>query len=646
MQSDPIVRLGHYDIGPEIGQGGTSVVYRARRADKEFAIKLLRTPTGPQTSDAHLQFRREAAAIARLDHPSLIRVVEVGEDTGRPFLVMELAEGEGLDRRLQRRLLEDAEAVQLGRAIADALREVHRLGLVHRDIKPANIVLGSSGAAKLIDFGLVTGTTDDKAMVGTLHYAAPEQVGVSNREVGPPADLYALGATLFECLTGAPPLQGYGDGDFMHALATVPAPDLTSVRPQTSGGLSAIVAKLLKKDPDDRYQSARGRLVDLDDLPRIDAALRAGDPVALGLHDVRIGAEEDLPLVGRQEEVQSLMRAWRGVLSGGKLFVQIEGESGSGKTRLMRELVGTAAGQGGLVLIGKCQELESVPFGPLREAAEQYVARARHLPPEQRDELVAKVRAAAGDRAGLIKRLCSGLARMLGDAEEMRTLEPDAEQERYYEALASFFRNLGCASVPLVLVVDDVQWLDEGSLRVLGRLAAGQGAAHLLVLSTSRSGPKYEAARRRYVEVIGRELSERIELKPLRLRAVNELITARLAGRPLQQLLVEKLAGLTNGNPFALGEYLRALLEAGVVRYSEGRWRCDYAALDAVHLPKDVVELVVSRLVTLSEDASRLVGVAGVIGGRFTCTRSRATTGRGTPSEGSSGWRRATSTRA
>jgi serine/threonine protein kinase len=312
MQGEQIHRVGQYELGPELGQGGMSVVYRARRADKEFAVKLMRVGSGPDGVDAHQQFRREAAAIARLDHPGLIRVVEVGEDTGRPFLVMELAEGESLDRRIARRALDDEEAVALGRGVADALREVHRLGLVHRDIKPANIVLSSSGQAKLVDFGLVTGTTADGAKVGTLHYAAPEQVGLTSREVGPAADLYGLGATLFECLTQTRPFEGSPDDDLLHALATVPAPELGAVRPHTGRGLAAIVAKLLKKDPDDRYQSARGLLADLDELPRIDAALRAGESVVLGLHDVRIGAEEDLPLVGRQEEDQRLKRAWRG----------------------------------------------------------------------------------------------------------------------------------------------------------------------------------------------------------------------------------------------------------------------------------------------------------------------------------------------
>ncbi|MCA9548939.1 MAG: SpoIIE family protein phosphatase [Myxococcales bacterium] len=616
MQGEQIHKLGQYDLGPMLGEGGMSVVYRARRADKEFAIKVMREDGGSENGEAHLQFRREAAAIARLDHPSLIRVVEVGEDTGRPFLVMELAEGESLDRLLAGRPLRQDEVVQLARSIADALREVHRFGLVHRDIKPANIVLSPSGGAKLIDFGLVTGTTESRATVGTLHYAAPEQVGLTSREVGPPADLYALGATMFECLAGRAPLTEPGDGDFLHALATKVPPPLYEVRPDVGPGLSAVVAKLLSKDPDDRYQSARGLLADLDELPRIEAALKAGEPVPLGLHDARVGAEEDLPLVGRQEEVQSLKRSWRRVLSGAQVFLQIEGESGSGKTRLVREILGTVAGQGGLVLFGKCQELESVPFGPLREAAEQYVARAQALPRAQREEVVNTLRAAAGDQADLVRRLSPGLARMLGETERMRVLEPDAEQERYYEALAGFFRKLASPSVPLVLVVDDIQWMDEGSLRVLGRLAAG-AAEHLLVLTTSRNGARYEGARKRYLETIGGALSERIELKPLRLKAVNELITARLGGRALEQRLVERLAGLTNGNPFAVGEYVRTLLEGGVVRFSDGRWRCDFDALDASNLPKDVVALVVNRLYGLGAGASTIVGLAAIVGGRF-----------------------------
>lgn len=607
--------IGEYELAEELGRGAMSVVYRATRGNEEFAVKLMSGQA--DAVEARLLFRREAAAIARLDHPGLVRVVEAGETSGRPYLVMELVSGEPLDRRVSERVLSDDEAITLARELADALAEVHRYGLVHRDIKPANIVIHPERGARLIDFGLVSGQADPDTIVGTLFYAAPEQLGVLNRPVGPPADLYALGATLWECLVGAPPSSGLTETELLHALATQPAPDLRDVRPGTRPALAAIVGKLLEKDPDDRYQSARGLAADIAALPRLDDALRSGRKVVLGTGDATVTAVGDLPLVGRKQELASLQRALERARRGELTVITVEGEGGSGKTRLARELVARANAEGAVVVTGKCQELETAPFGPLREAADRFVARSLRLTEADRESAFAEIRRAAGDWAPLVRRLSSGLAQVLGDTGEMRPLEPDAEQQRYYGALATFFRELGTRERPLILVVDDVQWLDEGSLRVLERIGAGDKEAPMMVLATSRDGSANKVALDRFVARMGDALSSRVTLKPLTALATGELITATLGGRPLDPATVQKLAALTQGNPFAIGQYLRTLLDEGVVRPHGGTWRADPAAFDAVQLPRDVVALVVNRLYAVGGEASRAAGVAAVLGGVF-----------------------------
>ncbi|MBM4320100.1 MAG: hypothetical protein FJ125_09095, partial [Deltaproteobacteria bacterium] len=598
--------------------GAMSVVYRVSRNGQQLALKILALDAATQAVDVHLQFRREVAAIARLDHPVLVRVLEAGDHDGRPYLVMELAEGEALDRRIARqRLLDDDETLALGRAIGEALAEIHRFGLIHRDIKPANIMLGESGRVRLIDLGLVTGAIEDDIVAGTLHYASPEQVGVIKCAVGAPADLYALGATLFECLTGHPPFVTDSQADFLHQLATVPAPDLLAVRPATRPGLAAVIARLLAKDPDDRYQTARGLLHDLTQLEAIEEALRQGQPAPLASRDVAISTDPMTPLVGRSEELEQLSRSWQRARQGMAAFVRIEGESGCGKTRLASELIARAEAEGALVLSGKCQELEAVPFGPLREAVEQLAARIQRMAEPKRSELTERIRDAADESAPLVKRLSLGISRLIGDTRELRTLDPDAEQQRYYEALASFFRSLGTETSPLLLLVDDVQWLDEGSLRVLARIAADGSPGCLLVLATARSAVEYAAPRERFAEAIKAASSERLDLCPLSVAAVGELIEAHLGSKGLDGPVVDKLAALTRGNPLAVCEYLRALLDAGVVRPVAGRWHTDPAAIEAIDLPRDVVELVLRRLDALGSEAARLLAIAGILGGRF-----------------------------
>ena len=607
-------RVGPYELREVLGHGAMSVVYRATREGRAYAVKLLSVTASVDPVSARVHFRREAAAIARLSHPSLVRVIEVGESEGRAYLVMELAEGETLDARLARAPLDAAQTVALAVAIGGALAEVHRFGLVHRDIKPENIVVDAAGVARLIDFGLVAEANDSDAIVGSAWYSAPEQVGVLKRPVGAPADLYSLGATLFECLAGAPPLGRGSDADLLHRIATEPAPDLGELCPGCRPALAAIIARLLCKDPDDRYQSARGLLADLERLDALDDSIRATGAAPLGARDVPVTVESETTLFGRGAPMSRIEQAIEQAQLGVAGFIQVEGEGGIGKTRLVREAARRAADQGALVLSGRCHEFETAPFGPLREAVDQHAARIARLAPAEREAAVAHVRQAAGDWAPLVRGLSQGLARILGSGGEIRTLEPDAERQRYYGALASFFLNLGSPASPLVLTLDDVQWLDEGSLRVLGRIAACAETTHFVVLSTVRDGAAEAGAG--YLDAVGRERIERLALKPLARGEVEALITARLGG-PLAANMVDKIVALTSGNPFALEEHLRALIESGVIRPTARGWVSDLAALDAVRLPSDVVELVMRRLSALGAQTAQLVGAAAVIGARF-----------------------------
>jgi serine/threonine protein kinase len=270
-----------------LGQGAMSNVFRGTREGRPYAIKMMRTDRRNHDVDAALRFRREAAAIARLDHPGLVKVVEVGESQGQPFLVMELVEGESLERRLQRGPLSELELLAVARSVATGLSEVHRHGLIHRDLKPANIILLPNGMAKVIDFGFVghveEGSGDAEGeVIGTFLYAAPEQTGMLKRKVDSRADIYALGAILFECATGAPPFQAKNLAELLHMHAAIKPPDAHQRNPAVRPILALMLTKLLAKDPDDRYQTCTGLVADLDSLAELEAAQKFGRAVTLG----------------------------------------------------------------------------------------------------------------------------------------------------------------------------------------------------------------------------------------------------------------------------------------------------------------------------------------------------------------------------
>jgi tRNA A-37 threonylcarbamoyl transferase component Bud32 len=270
--------VGDYELLEELGRGGMGVVYKARQMKVNRLVALKMILAGGHAGAGELaRFRAEAQAVARLQHPNIVQVYEVGEHEGRPFFSMEYCPGGGLDRKLQGTPLPPQEAARLVEVLARAVHAAHRQQVVHRDLKPANVLLAADGTPKLTDFGLAkrlddSGQTPSGAVMGTPSYMAPEQSGGKSRATGPAADVYALGAILYELLTGRPPFKAATPLDtVLQVVRDEPVPP-ARLQSKTPRDLETICLKCLHKDPRRRYPSA----LDLaEDLRRF----QAGEPV-------------------------------------------------------------------------------------------------------------------------------------------------------------------------------------------------------------------------------------------------------------------------------------------------------------------------------------------------------------------------------
>jgi WD40 repeat protein/tRNA A-37 threonylcarbamoyl transferase component Bud32 len=257
-----------YEILCELGRGGMAVVYKARQADLDRVIAIKMILSGDRAVPAELALLRdEAKAIARLNHPNIVQIYEVGEHNGLPFLTLEFCAGDSLDKKLRRGPLPGRDAAALVETLARAMQAAHEKDVIHRDLKPSNVLLTEDGTPKISDFGLarrldVTVTPAQRALLGTPPYMAPEQVSLSGTS-GPLTDVYALGAVLYECLTGRPPFRAPTVSDTLRqVLRNEPAaPRL--LQPQVARDLDVICLTCLKKDPAKRYQSARDLADDL-----------------------------------------------------------------------------------------------------------------------------------------------------------------------------------------------------------------------------------------------------------------------------------------------------------------------------------------------------------------------------------------------
>src|SRR5437016_4221787 len=273
-------RLGPYENTATIGAGGMGEVYRARdtRINREVAIKVLPAHVAGR-EDLQQRFEREARAISSLHHPHICSLYDIGLQDGAPYLVMELLEGEPLDKRIERGTLPLDEALRIAIQIADALDQAHRKGVVHRDLKPANVMLTAAGA-KLLDFGLAkaielqSGTaalsslptrtetlTTEGTIIGTLAYMAPEQL--EGKEVDARTDVFALGTLLYEMLTAKKAFSGGSHASLITSIMSSDPVPVSAVQPMATPALERAIRKCLAKAPDQRWQSVRDLMSEL-----------------------------------------------------------------------------------------------------------------------------------------------------------------------------------------------------------------------------------------------------------------------------------------------------------------------------------------------------------------------------------------------
>ena len=602
----------------ELGRGAGTVVYRVRRAGADWAMKV-RLPSSVLTAQELAAFRREAAMLALADSPHLPDVQEVGLADGRPYLVMDLIEGRQLARILSGGPLPESDVRRLAVDVAEALAAAHMVGLTHRDVKSSNIMVQPDGTARLIDFGLaaMTATYVTETVVGTLDYAAPEQSGALNRAVDARSDLYSLGVVLFECATGARPFASTDVGELLRMHATVPAPDIRTLRPELSQGLAAVVAALLAKDPDDRYQTAAALVADL--------SLVTADPAAvLSVHrSSPMHTPGRVALTGRDAELAELVTQWRAVAGGTGAVALVRGDPGAGVSRLLDELAGRVTDAGLPVLSAPADD--SAPLAPLRRAVDAYLGHLERLDPVRRARALADLVGAAATAPTQVARLSPALVALLrtegGATGEIGGGPPSPKTpDEFTSGLAEFIVELARRAGGLCLCVDDAELLDGATRRVLTQVARGLSTAPVLIAA----GVATDAGPAPLGPVPPTTDLRTVTLGPLDDETVAELIRAFTRGLDLDDALVTRLATRVGRTPLEVLEFLMAVIDTGLLSPAWGKWELDSAGFDSMDLPDDVLGLATRRIDRMDPPARALLEVAAVIGRTFTsCLAAR-----------------------
>ncbi len=608
------VLAGRYRLDSVLGRGGMGVVYRAhdRTLDRDVALKLLADPGVGTAGRARLL--REARAAARLNHPHIVSIHDAGETDGTPFIVLELVEGRSLRELTGGAPLPLEVTRRIGLQLCDALAHAHAQGIVHRDLKPENVlVIEEHGeiSTKLADLGVArlgpgSHLTADGVIVGTPLYLAPEQA------LGDPvdgrADLYALGALLYELASGRPPFTGDDPLVIVTQHIHTPAPPLRRLQPELPPAFAATVMRLLAKRPGDRFPSA-------EDVGR---ALAAPESTAPGAIEAEAEAEPTSTtvlldqlargrLVGRAREVQALREHWRRALRGQSQLVLLSGEPGIGKTRLASETMVGAQLSGALVMRGGCYELEATtPYLPFVEMLRAWVQG------RGRDELAADL----GPLAPELARLAPEIEGKLGPLPANPALSPNEERLRLFDHVARFFRDRAGDGGVLVFL-DDLHWADQGTLSLLHYLVRHLRADRALFLGAyremelDRSHPLATAL----VEWNRERLAHRIALGRLSAAETGLLLATLFGQERVSDEFATAMHRETEGNPFFIEEVVKSLIEQGQIYREHGDWqRRDVGELA---LPQSVKEAIGRRLSHLDDRCVEVLHAASALGKIF-----------------------------
>ena len=605
---------------------GDFSLYRARPPGNPVSVLVLVAASPASRCIARLE--HEYALASRLDSSWAARPLALHVHQTPPALILDDNGGEPL-ASTPGRPLELARFLSLATNLAGAIGHMHRGGLIHKDIKPSNVLVDANGNVRLTGFGIATllpnerqPPTPPEVVAGTFAYMPPEQTGRMNRSIDARSDLYSLGVTLYEMLTGTLPFTATDAMGWIHChIARMPAPPGERVS-GIPAPVEAIVLKLLAKTAENRYQTAAGVEADLRTCLSAWRTHQRIDPFPLATHDASDRLLIPETLYGREPQIEALLAAFdRVVTSGTTEMVLISGYAGIGKSSVVNELHKVLVPPRGLFAAGKFDQYKrDIPYVTLAQAFQSLV---RNLLSRSEAEVVPWREAlleALGPNGQLMVNLIPELALIIGEQPPVPTLPPQDAQNRFQIVFRRFIGVFASAQHPLALFVDDLQWLDTATLDLIEHLVSHPDIRHLLLVGAYRDnevGPSHPLTRTlKLIRDAGGNVQE-TALEPLMPEHIGQLVADslhcdRATAQPLAQLVHEK----TGGNPFFSIQFLMALADEALLAFDHRTltWNWDLQRIRAKGFTENVADLMAAKLGRLPDTTRVALGQLACLG--------------------------------
>lgn len=623
--------VGNYQIIQKIGQTRSSIVYRAQQEDNSetFIIKELIT-RHPSDTDI-VRFRQEYDLIRAAKSDGVVKVLDLVIMDGIFYLVLEDFKGISLKNLLSSERLTIKSFLKIAIDLAETLGRLHKDNLVHKDIKPDNILLNpETGEVKITDFGIYHVLThEDKEIYNpevienTLHYISPEQTGRMNHFVDYRTDIYSLGISFYEMVTGSVPFTSHDPMEIMHSHIAIKAPSPHELKPTVPEMISRIIMKLLLKTPEERYQSGFGLKADLEECLRQLEEKGTISPFTPGVRDIPNRFIIPQKLVGREKEQEILLSCFEQDNKGAKKLLIVKGAPGIGKSAFINEVHKPIVAKRGYYIFGKYEQFRrDRPYSAIIQAFQGLIKRLLMESDRRIRQWKEDILATLLTNGKIITDIIPELELIIGPQPDVQELQPREARNRFNLVFSNFIRVFLKEEHPVALFLDDLQWSDLASLEFLKRLSTDAEIKHLYIVCSYRDN---EVDENHPVSITLKEIEKSglgittITLDPLKEEDVTTFILNFISCKKEDASVLARIVhSKTGGNPFFINQFLKTTYEEKLITIDPAiGWVLDLENIGKMKVTDNIVTLMAQKISMLPEETLSILKVSAAIGNRF-----------------------------
>ncbi len=655
-----MLEIPEYQIWTKIHESLNSRVYRGIHQPDSLPVIFKILKKDYPTPEEITRYKLEYEITRSLSLEGAIQAYDLQQYQNTFVLILEDFGGESLTKIITTRRFTVTQFLKLAIQITQSLSEIHSANIIHKDINPSNIVFNTkTQQLKIIDFGISTALLRETLTIknptvleGTLAYISPEQTGRMNRSLNYRTDFYSLGVTFYQLLTNQLPFESSDALELIHYhLALEPVPPHL-INPEIPVMVSEIVLKLLAKTAEERYQSTWGIKSDLEEcLQKLQHRGRI-ESFLLGQHDISEKFQIPEKLYGRESEVETLLAAFQRVAGQQDAKRQedakrarrkdanvcdqfpesscqvdlmlIAGYSGIGKSVLVQEIYKPITQQRGYLIAGKFDQYQrNIPYYAIAQAFESLIKQLLTEDEVYLHRWRKHLLAALGSNSRVITQVIPALELILGTQPDVPVLPPTEAQNRFHRVFQNFIGVFTKSEHPLVIFLDDLQWVDNASLKLIQLLATATTGQSLLLIGAYRDNEVNPAhPLMQMLEEICHSggVVNQLTLSALSLSDINQLIADTLHCQLTDSLSLAKLVQLkTGGNPFFMNEFLKSLYTEGLLKFHRPtkKWQWSIEQIQEREITDNIVDLMAVKIQKLNKQTQRILQLAACIGNCF-----------------------------